>query len=80
LSLISPDLYITSTGRVARVLEKKTRHSTCQRQALGAETRNRTTGVSVQAELRWRLGGLVCLAGRSQVWTPLLTAGRTYQL
>ena len=54
-------------GRVARVLEKKTHHSTRWHQALGAETRNRLTGASIPAEIKWRLGRLVGPTGLGRI-------------
>ena len=38
------------SGWVARVLEKKTRHSTCRHQVLGVKTHHQPTGASVRVE------------------------------
>ena len=65
-------MYITSIGSGGSGFGEENRHLTHRRWVLGTETRNRLTEASVWAEIGWRSGGLVGLAGVGRVWTPLL--------
>lgn len=64
-------LYNSGRVRVARVLEKQTRHSTRRCRFLRTETRRRPTGPSIRAGIGSASGGLAGLSGSDRVWTAL---------
>ena len=72
LSLILPELYITSVGLGGLGFGEENPPLDQPALGLGCGNPKPIVGASVPTEIGWRSGGLVGPAGHSQVWTPLI--------